>query len=53
MYLDSIFTQGGHKILYKKFQVNVAKIEGLMAVFVMLLFFNLLMDYLFQIDMAT
>ena len=53
MYLDSIFTQGGHKILHKKFQVIVGKIEGVMAVFVMLLFFNLLMDYLFQIDMAT
>ena len=53
MYLDSVFTHGGHKILHKKFQVIVGKIEGVMAVFVMLLFFNLLMDYLFQIDMAT
>ena len=38
MYLDSVFTHGGHNILHKKFQVIVGKIEGLMAVFVMLLF---------------
>ena len=53
MYLDSVFTLGGHKILHKKFQVIVGKIEGVMAAFVMLLFFNLIVDYLFQIDMAT
>ena len=53
MYLDSVFTHGGHKILHKKFQVIVGKIESIMAVFLMLLFFILMMDYMFQIDMAT
>ena len=53
MYLDTAFTLGGHKILHKKFQVIVGKIDGVMAVFVMLLFFNLLIDYVFQIYMAT
>ena len=53
MYLDTAFTLGGHKILHKKFQVIVGKIEGIMAVLVMLLFFNLLTNYLFQIDMAN
>ena len=48
MYLDTAFTLGGHKI-----QVIVGKIEGIIAVLVMLLFFNLLTNYLFQIDMAT
>ena len=53
MYLDSVLTQGGHKILYLKYQVIVGKIEGVMAVFFYVTIFNLLMDYLFQIDMAT
>ena len=38
MYLDSAFTQEGHKILHKKHQVIVGKIEGIMAVFFMLQF---------------